>query len=62
MTFNADNVTSGDLVRSPGGDVGGEAVLRLSNGSVAMTVGPDTVSVGDGRLQTNQWYKVYATR
>ena len=63
MILNPNNVVSGDLLLSTQGIVGeSEAVLWLSNGSVLMNVGPDTISVGSGTIQRNQWYQLYATR
>ena len=60
LVFSAENVSSGDLLLPNNDD--SEAVLKLSDGSVIMDYGSGAISVGNGLLQANQWYQVYATK
>lgn len=57
LIFNAEHVSTGDLLLSSEG-----AVLKLDNGSVLMDYGSGVISAGSGLLQANQWYQIYATK
>lgn len=37
-------------------------VLQLDNGSITMDYGPGMISTGNGLLESDQWYQLYATR
>lgn len=60
FVFSPEDISSGELLKAEQEST--SVVLQLYNGSILMNYGTGVIGAGNGTLQPNQWYQLYATR